>query len=314
MGEKSKKIGEIGEDIVSNFLDLIGWKNILKNQNISCAKPTKHANPNAKNGKRETHGIDCLQVYKSNLESDTVESILISVKHTNEPYPRNPNTIFKTHLKDIAQTTECYRKSELKSTQIKNFPGNKKSKDISVIFWLSSSENTYDDVKKEVSKIKIEDDLQFEVIYLIDNRQVDFIYTVINYIKSNHLTKTHLFYYPETSLNYTDKKIQRFGTILPVEFLTSPILPILLKGSNDEIDTFCIASLDNFDEDGLTRLIQMARECTNEISCKYLLLFPNYISTQHIDAVMTAKRKFDNSLSDNIFIENFQPDFRSLAK
>ena len=32
MGEKSKKIGEIGENIVGNFFSLLGWEGALSGQ------------------------------------------------------------------------------------------------------------------------------------------------------------------------------------------------------------------------------------------------------------------------------------------
>ena len=60
MGERSKKIGEIGENIVGNFFNLIGWEGVLSGQVLACKKPTKHARPNSKSGKRESHGIDYL--------------------------------------------------------------------------------------------------------------------------------------------------------------------------------------------------------------------------------------------------------------
>jgi hypothetical protein len=313
MGESSKTIGEIGEDIVGKFFDLIGWKNVLQNQSIPCLKPLKHARKEAKSGKRTTHGIDYLKVYKSALESDTVENILISVKHTNEPYPSNPKAKFKEFLRDIANTTECYRRTELRGEQVKSFPGNKKARDICVLFWLSSSDDTYDDLKNQLSSIRIDDDLSFEVLHLVDNKQMKFLYRTIMHLRQIYPGRECHFYYPGTSLNYSDKAIARSGSTLPVEFLTSPILPMLIKGKHDEIDTLCIASMNSFDEDSLTRLIQMAREYTNEINSKHLFLFPNFLESQHRDQVITAKRRFEQTISSEIVVSSFQPDFRSLA-
>ena len=59
MGEKSKTIGEIGENITGNFFDLIGWRNALPNESLKCLKPQKHARKDSK--KRKTrHSWDGL--------------------------------------------------------------------------------------------------------------------------------------------------------------------------------------------------------------------------------------------------------------
>ena len=60
MGELSKTIGEIGENITGNFFDLIGWNHALPNEPLGCLRPQKHARKGSKKGKRETHGIDYL--------------------------------------------------------------------------------------------------------------------------------------------------------------------------------------------------------------------------------------------------------------
>jgi hypothetical protein len=95
MGEKSKKIGEIGENIVGNFFSLLGWEGALSGQVLPCKKPSKHAREGSKSGKRESHGIDYLYCYRSPLEGSTAESAVVSVKHSGNPYENNPKTTFK---------------------------------------------------------------------------------------------------------------------------------------------------------------------------------------------------------------------------
>ena len=74
MGEKSKRIGEIGENIVGNFFHLLGWEGTLSGQKLPCRKPSKHAREGSKKGKRETHGIDYLYCYRSPLEGSTAKA------------------------------------------------------------------------------------------------------------------------------------------------------------------------------------------------------------------------------------------------
>lgn len=50
MGEFSKRIGEIGEEIVVDFLALIGWHPLVRNFDIPSIDPKKH--------NKKAHGID----------------------------------------------------------------------------------------------------------------------------------------------------------------------------------------------------------------------------------------------------------------
>ncbi len=74
MGEFSKRIGELGEDIVVNFLELIGWQQPIRNLDITSIDPEKHG--------KNSHGIDAYFYYQSSVISRTLENILISVKYS----------------------------------------------------------------------------------------------------------------------------------------------------------------------------------------------------------------------------------------
>ncbi|KEQ18078.1 GapS4a family protein [Endozoicomonas numazuensis] len=314
MGEKSKKIGEIGEKIVEEFFSIIGWFDPLSNQPLDCMNSKKHARSSSKKGLRETHGIDLLYSYKSQLESNTVISVLASVKNSDNAYKNNPKADFKSHIEDLAQALECYRNSELKSEQKLQFNGVTKDRDTGVIFWLSSHDDTYDDVVSKINNVRLDSDLEFDCIHIVDNKRIDFVYDVMTWLKSEFNDKIINYYYPETSLSYIDKSIKRYGNTLPVEFLTSPVLPFIIKDENPEKnDVFCIASIDGFDKDSLTRLIQAAREYTHEVTCDYLFLFPNYVPSQHEQSVIKAKRVFDKDISKHITVKSFRPDYRSLS-
>jgi len=313
MGERSKTIGEIGENIVSNFFKLIGWANSLENQTLKCMKPQKHARPESKTGLRREHGIDFLHSYKSPLESNTVESLIISVKHTEDPYESNPKRTFKNHMTDLSYSLECYSRSELKAEQLKMFQGANRQKDTGVLFWLSSNDETYDDLVAKLSNSRIDPDLKFDTIHVVDNKQIGYIYEVMKYLNHQFSDREVSFYYPETSMNYADKSISRSGSFLPVEFITSPVIPFMIEGSSaEELATFCITSIDEFDEDGLSKLIQAAREYTHEVKCKYLFLFSNYVESHHKEKVIKAKKLFDGKLSSQISVKSFKPDHRSL--
>lgn len=312
MGENSKTVGEIGENIIGNFFDLIGWSSALPNESIKCLKPQKHAKPSSKKGKRETHGIDYLYSYRNPLEAKSISNIITSVKNTSIPYPNSPIKKFKDHILDLAQTIECFNGSSKKASQLKKFTNYKKVSDIGVLFWLSQSDDTYHDLVDKVQSCRLDNDLKFGLIYVVDNKRLEFIFQVLNCLKLKFSEHEILFYYPDTSMNYGDNNISQYGRILPVEYINSLILPLLLKKGKDNIDTFCIAVNNNFDEDEMAMLIQAARKYTKDISCKYLFLFPNYVRAAHHKSVTNAINLFESEVLNDIQVMSYKPDYRSL--
>ena len=93
MGEFSKRIGEIGEEIVVDFLSLIGWHDLVRNFDIPSIDPEKHG--------KNTHGIDAYFHYQSPMIARTLENILISTKYSKDKYPNSPIKKFKEYYKDI---------------------------------------------------------------------------------------------------------------------------------------------------------------------------------------------------------------------
>ena len=110
MGEFSKRIGEIGEEIVVEFLALIGWQKPVRNFDIPSIDPERH--------EKKTNGIDGYFHYKSPMIARTLENILISVKYSNDKYPNAPIEKFKEHYKDLAMAIESFKKSDLRATTI----------------------------------------------------------------------------------------------------------------------------------------------------------------------------------------------------
>ena len=142
MGEWSKTVGEFGEETVEKFLKLIGWNNIPKGLQFPCRNPKKHS----KKGNRKTHGIDFYKVYKSQFVDNMLVNVAISVKFTSKPYPNYPNSKFKEYYEDIIFAIECFNKNAEKIEINKNFNNYDSIKNVGIIFWLSNSDETYDDL------------------------------------------------------------------------------------------------------------------------------------------------------------------------
>jgi len=315
MSEKSKTIGEIGENIVGKFFLLLGWEGALSGQVLPCKKSSKHAKVSSKRGKRNSHGIDYLYCYRSPLESSTVKNAVISVKHSGNPYENNPKATFKLHAKDLIETLECYKHSELKKQQQELLGRTTKSRDSGVLFWLSSSDDTYDDVVSQVANSRFDTDCNFESFHVVDNHRIKFIYDTMAFLIKKYSATRLNYYYPETSLSYVDKSISRFGKVCPLEFLTSPLIPLIIRAKSEhDQDIFCLSSIENFAQDSLRRLIQAAKEYTQDMSCQLLFLFPNYVESNpnHGDAVKKAATGFESNIYGRITVASYRPDYRSM--
>jgi len=112
MGEFSKRIGDVGEDIAVDFLALVGWHQPVRNFDIPSIDPEKH--------EKDSHGIDGYFHYKSPMISRTLENILISVKYSKDKYPNTPVEKFKSYYRDLGMAIESFKKSEMRAKTINN--------------------------------------------------------------------------------------------------------------------------------------------------------------------------------------------------
>src|SRR5687768_9672611 len=104
MGEYSKRVGDTGEKVVTDFLKLIGWSDPQRNYDVTSID-TEH--------RKYTNGLDGYYHYVSPMISNTVENILYSCKYSTDPYPASQLIkLFKEHYTDLAKTIESFRKSE----------------------------------------------------------------------------------------------------------------------------------------------------------------------------------------------------------
>jgi hypothetical protein len=104
----------------------------------------------------------------------------------------------------------------------------------------------------------------------------------------------------------------QYGKALPVEYINSPVIPFLLKQGKGNIDTFCIAVSDNFDGEEMPELIQAARKYTNDLTCNFLFLFPNYVRSKHHESVISAINSFETEIENEVEVMSYKPDYRSL--
>lgn len=305
MGELSKHIGEIGEEIAEVFFTKIGWKNLLSNETLPCIHQKKHSLQ--QNSPRQTHGIDKLFSYMSKTESGTIQNVYISCKNSKKAYLPNPTGTFKSHIKDLISGLECFKRSQLKHNIAKQFKGCPNQIDAGVLFWISCEKDTYDNVIDKIASCRIDFNFDFGNIYIIDNAVALFHIKILDYIESSFKDFKWSYYLPETAMGYSDKSLTRQSNMLPVEFINSKFIVFRLdntKLSNDK-PILLIVTKDNFTKSNLEMYIHAAREYTSEITNKYHFIFPDYSKIDHESDVQNVKMALPPDLDISVTVNSF---------
>jgi hypothetical protein len=297
VAEKSKKTGEFGENVVEELLKMIGWIDLIKNEDIPCLNETYHQ---ISNKPRKTHGIDFIFNYESQLVNNRQESNIISVKYE-ESYSSFVSN-FKSYLKDIAFAKQCFPYSKFYKT---NVASNIESKNTNgVIFWLSRTDNEFSkDMYKEIINFRNSENIEFESIYLVDNLRASFIYSVIKDLNSRYQNDYH-FLYQTTGNNINTINRKTDGIILPVEMVTSPIH--IIKSCIGKKETLNIYLLKSYNEEDFGRLISLSRDLTENWASKIQIFFEKYDKLQFENSVNNIKSKFaDKNLTQKINVSSF---------
>lgn len=292
MGEWSKKIGEYGENVVEKFLSVIGWDNPAKGIQIKCSKQNEeHKN---KEGKPvHTHGIDFLYSYMSPLVDGQLNNIIISSKYKTEKYPNSPTNLFKEFFEDLVNTVDCFDSSEQKNQVLEDNHQFSSINDVGVLFWLNNQKDSNDDLISVIANARI-DRAMDTTIYIMDNKHVAFILDLISYIKASN-KYNYSFFYPSTGQNINPISRTDNGTILPVEYINSSIIPIRLENKNNPNEViFLVGSIDGFDQDVFKRLMGLAKDMAKHLTGEVIIGFPDYNDLNHKNTVSITKQGFDD--------------------
>ena len=302
MGEFSKRIGEVGEDIVVDFLTLIGWHQPVRNFDIPSIDPEKHA--------KNTHGIDAYFHYKSPMISKTLENILISVKYSKDKYPNAPVEKFKSYYRDLGMAIESFKKSEIRAKNINSRSDIESTFDRGVIFWLNNIDDNSVDLLEKLSTIEAPKDYNHDGIFLIDNKKIEFFFNAIEFVKRKFPDKEVEFTYFSTGLN-NDNETPKNGSIMPVQYLGSNILPMRVQVGTDK-NALILVSREKFEEEELIKLIGLAKNITANYQSNTIIAFPDYNRLQHEQLVNNAKLIVEeSSFTKTLSVENFNPNFRN---
>ncbi|HIB8312765.1 TPA: GapS4a family protein [Serratia marcescens] len=301
MGEFSKLVGDVGENIVAKFLDLFGWENHASNKYVKC---------HTKKHQKETHGIDALFAYRSPLESKTIENVIISSKYSSNPYSSVPST-FKSHFEDIALAIECYNKSGLKKeiNERLSESGAYRKVETGILFYINNDENPEkQDIITQIKNSQSNSELKYRTIHVIDNKRASFLYESITFIRSRFNSDKVNFFYPPTSLNLTMANKRYFGKVLPVEYISSPIIPFVIERDNQEQPIICMVCSEPYSNELLEGLVSCTRNLVADISQNLMFVFENYNNLKNKESLDAIRLATDKNVS--IEIESYRNNFR----
>lgn len=313
MGELSKSIGEKGEEIAKFlFEEILGYSNLDTGIKLNCIHKGKHKSNRAKS-ERSTHGIDGFVSFKSPVEDEILELILMSSKYTKSAYPSSTKTksTFKDHLKDLAQTFECFSNSEFRNNTLKQFSGIRRSDTTGVLVWLSEEAPNDTSILGEISNSIIEFDMAFDSVIVVDNARINFLYNSIFNLRQLEGNDNIDFVYINNSLNPNSFAEEPFGKVFPIQYLYSDIIPIRVsKESKVELHIFLNMEINAFTMEQIIGLASSIN--TLGAISKTVLNFKNYSSLDHKSLVTTSLRNFRQfQFEKNFYVQKFPKDFKN---
>ncbi|PEQ83389.1 GapS4a family protein [Bacillus cereus] len=307
-GEAAKNSGELGEKIVARLLELFGWIMPDSGISIKCVLNKKHGDEKKSKLK---HGIDNIYQYKSYLIDNTRQDVLISVK-CRDKYPTTEKGVkskFKEFYEDLSTAAECYPASELYKRKIK---GTKARKIDGVIFWIDRNDS--DGTKNfslldKLDNVRVTETAALDSLTLVDNKRAQFLFESISLMHKEYGEENVEYFYLDTGLNNSSIEREYFGKQLPIEYLSSSIIPFAVEINGSK--TLILITEDPFDENYLKRLIGLAHSFTRNFSGEVVIIFPDYHDMHHKDAVRNAYSSFSSDeFIKKIKLKKMNPDFR----
>ncbi len=309
MGEWSKSIGEHGEDIVLSFLKFIGWRAAVKGVDVNCIRPVEHQ---VSSTERSAHGIDYVYTGRSPLEDGVLKHLCISSKFSSQSYPRSPASAFRDHFTNLATAIECFKRSAEKKQLNIGYTGISAEMVSGVLFWINDKDAQDHDVVTELAGSKGLDEFSYGTIYVVDNRRACFLYQAISSMRNTFGAENVKFLYPSTGKNVDPSQRVATGDVLPVEYLTSGIIPFFIEDEGKKKLAVCCD--DEFSEEGLRRLIGYLGSVALDFPQQVIIAFPDYNFSQHSRQAALSKASIaDKRFADLVEVISYRSDFRGIA-
>jgi hypothetical protein len=181
-----------------------------------------------------------------------------------------------------------------------------------VIIWLSRGKDDLNkSVYQEIINFRNSEGLEYGPIYLVDNHQASFLYSMIMDLQGKY-KKNYNFVYQTTGNNIQSIHRVCQGPILPIEMITSPLQ--IIRSSEQGDDSLNVYLNEPYSDDNFTRLIDLSRNITETWAKKIVINFSDFDHYKNDNSVNMVKQKFaDKELINKISIGTFTlKSFREL--
>ena len=189
----------------------------------------------------------------------------------------------------------------------------KRKIDTGVLFYINNNTDpeNQDLIGNKLQNISIESSLKFRTIHVVDNRRAAFLFDSLTYVKNKYGEDNVNFFYPSTTLNIKQAVKTYHGKILPVEFISSPVIPLVIENKFDEQPIFCLIVDDDLTYENLELLVAVARDLVSDLTKNISFLFPNYNEINHKEDIDKIKINTSNisGKSLNIKVGSFRETF-----
>ena len=169
-----------------------------------------------------------------------------------------------------------------------------------IIFWINNlNDNT--NLSHKLINIEIPKEYNHDGIVLMDNNKMGFIFDSISYVRNKYRSSNIEFSYFLTGMN-NDDVTNKSGKILPVQYLSSNIIPFRVQKKGKKKTTLVLCTNDNFEKAELLKMMGLAKNISLNYQVKTNLVFPDYNKTDHQHTVDLVKQSFvdDTSFVDNL--------------
>ncbi|WP_145859658.1 hypothetical protein [Pedobacter suwonensis] len=277
------------EQIVTNFLNLIGWS--------SYSDGTVEKYYDEKTLSTATAKVDYYLQFESKLKDDVTNHIFINSIHDFK-YPDLPRHEITNFLNVSNRITNNYKQNRRISDE-------KGHSIFNILLWFvdDNSEDTINFISKVQSDFRYEFLGVDQQYFLVDNTKANFIISAIATAREYRENLPVKFLYPITEFNSAYDKIGKREFQLPPEYINTNILPII-KEDNEKISVLLFTA-DKFSREGVKRLIWFLIKLTSGLSNEYIIYFSDYDSKYkyQVDEVI---RSFANpDIFGKIKVEKF---------
>ncbi|MFT6983600.1 MAG: hypothetical protein ACJAUD_002379 [Crocinitomicaceae bacterium] len=283
IGNKSEKVS-FGHHITSKILDLIGWTQFGENEIITWF--------DEETGEEQIVQLDFIGDFDNELKSNS--HIYLNIRTFNSPeYPQNPKEFIKSIYRDSDQVWKL-----LTTSNKLNIIPDKEIDNYDLTFWYSNGLNDIDRYYvTELFESEYGNNYMHSKnnYFFIDNAKTNFLISAIITARLYRDSLQVKFLYPITQDNMTEEKIGKRGSKLPIQYVTSSVIPIIKEDA--EKISFLLFCSDNYSTDALRKLIWLTINLTSGLGNEYIIYFPDYDNQYDNESRATIRSFRDEALS-----------------